>query len=150
MASSQLVVQVSELHADINNRLEITCLATIPAHVGPGEQFADYKTYSVKSEYRRRDLCSDILWVKGFQCLNDLMIKLTEIITFLMGFIQTVDVEQSELTTTVPQPAKFGNSLSSSSYNLAHNYKLWQKQLIYVGVTIIVSSLGLFNTLNLI
>lgn len=52
VASSQLVVEVSELHADTNGRLEITCLATIPAHVGPGEQFADYKTYSVKSEYR--------------------------------------------------------------------------------------------------
>lgn len=51
VASSQLVVEVSELHADANGRLEITCLATIPAHVGPGEQFADYKTYSVKSEY---------------------------------------------------------------------------------------------------
>lgn len=53
LASSMLVVEVSELHADMHGRLEITCLATIPAHVGPGEQFADYKTYSVKSEYRR-------------------------------------------------------------------------------------------------
>lgn len=50
VSSSQLIVEVSELHADLNGRLEITCLATIPAHVGPGEQFADYKTYSVKSE----------------------------------------------------------------------------------------------------
>lgn len=50
VSSSQLVVEVSDLHADMNGRLEITCLATIPAHVGPGEQFADYKTYSVKSE----------------------------------------------------------------------------------------------------
>lgn len=80
MASSQLVVQVSELHADINNRLEITCLATIPAHVGPGEQFADYKTYSVKSEYRRRGLIANILRIEGLQCLNDLMIKLIEIL----------------------------------------------------------------------
>lgn len=52
MAASMLVMEVSELHADMNGRLEITCLATIPAHVGPGEQFADYKTYSVKSKYR--------------------------------------------------------------------------------------------------
>lgn len=50
VSSSQLVVEVSDLHADMNGRLEITCLATIPAHVGPGEQFADYKTYSVKSK----------------------------------------------------------------------------------------------------
>lgn len=51
-SSSQLSIEVSELHASTNGRLEITCLATIPAHVGPGEQFADYKTYSVKSKYQ--------------------------------------------------------------------------------------------------
>lgn len=50
-SASQLSVEVSNLHAGSNGRLEITCLATIPAHVGPGEQFADYKTYSVKSKY---------------------------------------------------------------------------------------------------
>jgi hypothetical protein len=49
-AASQLNIEVSELHADSNGRLEITCLATIPAQIGPGEQYADYKTYSVKSE----------------------------------------------------------------------------------------------------
>lgn len=47
--SSQLSIEVSDLHA-LNGRLEISCLATIPAHVKPGEQYADYKTYSVKSE----------------------------------------------------------------------------------------------------
>lgn len=51
--SSQLSIEVSELHA-LNGRLEISCLATIPAHVKPGEQFADYKTYSVKSKYERK------------------------------------------------------------------------------------------------
>lgn len=51
-SSSQLSIEVSELHASNNGRLEITCLATIPAHVGVGEQFADYKTYSVKSEWK--------------------------------------------------------------------------------------------------
>lgn len=50
VSSSQLTVEVSELHTALNGRLEITCLATIPAHVGPGEQFADYKTLSVKSK----------------------------------------------------------------------------------------------------
>lgn len=48
--SSQLSIEVSELHA-LNGRLEISCLATIPAHVKPGEQYADYKTYSVKSKH---------------------------------------------------------------------------------------------------
>lgn len=52
-SSSQLSIEVSELHASNNGRLEITCLATIPAHVGVGEQFADYKTYSVKSKCKR-------------------------------------------------------------------------------------------------
>lgn len=51
ISSSQLSVAVAELEPGSNGRLEITCLATIPAHVGPGEQFADYKTYSVKSKY---------------------------------------------------------------------------------------------------
>ena len=52
IASSQLSIPVIELEAGSNGKLEITCLATIPAHVGTGEQFADYKTYSVKSKYR--------------------------------------------------------------------------------------------------
>lgn len=47
--SSQLSIEVSELHA-LNGRLEISCLATIPAHVKSGEQYSDYKTYSVKSK----------------------------------------------------------------------------------------------------
>lgn len=51
--SSQLSVEVSELHA-LNGRLEISCLATIPAHVKPGEQYADYKTYSVKSKCKTK------------------------------------------------------------------------------------------------
>lgn len=48
--SSQLSIELSELHT-LNGRLEISCLATIPARVKPGEQYADYKTYSVKSKY---------------------------------------------------------------------------------------------------
>uniref|UniRef100_A0A1B0AWN6 Uncharacterized protein n=1 Tax=Glossina palpalis gambiensis TaxID=67801 RepID=A0A1B0AWN6_9MUSC len=45
---SQLNVELTEQHVDISGRMEITCLATIPSAVGPGEQFADYKTYSIK------------------------------------------------------------------------------------------------------
>lgn len=51
-SSSQLSIKVSELHADKNGRLEITCLSTIPASIGPGGQFADFKSYSVKSKRR--------------------------------------------------------------------------------------------------
>lgn len=47
--NSQLSIGVSGLQP-LNGRLEISCLATIPAHVQSGEQFTDYKTYSVKSE----------------------------------------------------------------------------------------------------
>jgi hypothetical protein len=49
-SSSQLSIEVSELHAGTNGRLEITCVSTIPASVAPGEQFADYKTFSVKGK----------------------------------------------------------------------------------------------------
>lgn len=49
-SSSQLSIEVSELHAGTNGRLEITCLSTIPASVGIGEEYADYKTFSVKGE----------------------------------------------------------------------------------------------------
>lgn len=47
---SEISIEVSELHAGANGRLEITCVSTIPASVGPGEQYADYKTTSVKGE----------------------------------------------------------------------------------------------------
>ncbi|XP_037896455.1 uncharacterized protein LOC119641715 [Glossina fuscipes] len=50
---SQLNVELTEQHVDISGRMEITCLATIPSAVGPGEQFADYKTYSIKLEVGR-------------------------------------------------------------------------------------------------
>lgn len=45
---SQLNIEVSEIYVGDKDKLEITCLATIPAHVNDGEQFADYKAYSVK------------------------------------------------------------------------------------------------------
>ncbi|XP_055699185.1 uncharacterized protein LOC129799383 [Phlebotomus papatasi] len=59
-SASQLSVEVSNLHAGSNGRLEITCLATIPAHVGPGEQFADYKTYSVKIDIEQAEVTSPV------------------------------------------------------------------------------------------
>jgi hypothetical protein len=52
-SSSQLSIQVSELHADEKGRLEISCVSTIPSKVGRGEQFADFKSYSIKSEYQQ-------------------------------------------------------------------------------------------------
>lgn len=45
---SQLNLELTEQHVGSNGRMELTCLATIPSAVGPGEQFADYKTYSIK------------------------------------------------------------------------------------------------------
>lgn len=47
---SQLNIELTEEHVGSNSRMEITCLSTIPATVGQGEQYADYKTYSVKGE----------------------------------------------------------------------------------------------------
>ena len=49
-SSSQLSIEVSKLHAGANGRLEITCVATIPATIAPLEQYADYKSVSVKGE----------------------------------------------------------------------------------------------------
>jgi len=49
---SQLNIELTEEHVGTNSRMEITCLSTIPATVGQGEQYADYKTYSVKGEWK--------------------------------------------------------------------------------------------------
>lgn len=49
-SSSQLSIKVSELHADANGRLEISCVSTIPNKISEGEMYADYKSYSVKSK----------------------------------------------------------------------------------------------------
>ena len=62
VAISQLYIDVAEHHINSNGRLEITCLATIPAHVAVGEQFADYKTHSVKSELLQYIKCSMNFW----------------------------------------------------------------------------------------
>lgn len=51
-SSSQLSIEVSKLHAGANGRLEITCVATIPATITPLEQFADYKSVSVKGKFK--------------------------------------------------------------------------------------------------
>ncbi|CRK92443.1 CLUMA_CG006010, isoform A [Clunio marinus] len=54
-SSSQLSIKVSELHADTNGRLEISCVSTIPAKIGQGEMYADYKSYSVKIDVKTAD-----------------------------------------------------------------------------------------------
>ncbi|XP_055381170.1 probable cyclin-dependent serine/threonine-protein kinase DDB_G0292550 isoform X2 [Condylostylus longicornis] len=53
-AMSGIQIEIGEHHINNHGRLEITCLATIPAHVAPGEQYADYKTHSVKIDVERR------------------------------------------------------------------------------------------------
>ncbi|EDW58650.2 uncharacterized protein beat-VII isoform X1 [Drosophila virilis] len=55
---SQLNLEITEQHVGSNGRMEITCLSTIPATVGQGEQYADYKTYSVKVEVERHQASS--------------------------------------------------------------------------------------------
>lgn len=49
-SSSELRVQVSELHGDANGRLEISCVSTIPAKVGKNEAYADFRVFSVRGE----------------------------------------------------------------------------------------------------
>lgn len=46
-STTQLTVAVSELHALENGRLELTCMATIPAYVNTGDSFADAKLHTV-------------------------------------------------------------------------------------------------------
>lgn len=48
---SQLAIRITEALTNNVGRIEITCLATIPAHVEPGEQYADYKTSLIKRKY---------------------------------------------------------------------------------------------------
>lgn len=50
VSSSQLTVDLTEQYLDSNGLVEVTCLATIPEHVNEGEQYADYKTFSMRGE----------------------------------------------------------------------------------------------------
>ncbi|CAO1392575.1 unnamed protein product [Diamesa serratosioi] len=70
-SSSQLSIEVSELHADTNGRLEITCLATIPANVDPGEQYADFKTFSVKIDIEAAELTTQPPSMVGMAALGN-------------------------------------------------------------------------------
>ncbi|KAH8310357.1 hypothetical protein KR044_000906 [Drosophila immigrans] len=55
---SQLNLEITEQHVGSNGRMEITCLSTIPSAVGQGEQYADYKTFSVKVDIERYQVSS--------------------------------------------------------------------------------------------
>ncbi|XP_075161052.1 immunoglobulin domain-containing protein beaten path VII [Haematobia irritans] len=50
---SQLNIELTEQHVGPNGKMELTCMATIPSAVGPGEDFADFKTYTIKVEVQR-------------------------------------------------------------------------------------------------
>lgn len=50
-SSSELRIRVSELHADANGRLEISCVSTIPAEVDRNEEFADFRIFKVRGWY---------------------------------------------------------------------------------------------------
>ncbi|XP_043289642.1 cell adhesion molecule 1-like [Venturia canescens] len=49
-ATSKLLIEVSELHAGDNGRLEIRCQSTIPGFVTHREQYADIRTKTVEVE----------------------------------------------------------------------------------------------------
>nr|XP_040222830.1 uncharacterized protein LOC120949533 [Anopheles coluzzii]XP_040222839.1 uncharacterized protein LOC120949533 [Anopheles coluzzii]XP_040222847.1 uncharacterized protein LOC120949533 [Anopheles coluzzii] len=55
---SQLSIRITEALTNNVGRIEITCLATIPAHVEPGEQYADYKTSLIKLDIEQNDQTS--------------------------------------------------------------------------------------------
>ncbi|XP_013103892.2 uncharacterized protein LOC106084618 isoform X1 [Stomoxys calcitrans] len=52
---SQLNIELTEQHVGPNGKMELTCMATIPSAVGPGEDFADFKTYTIKVEVQRME-----------------------------------------------------------------------------------------------
>ncbi|CRK92440.1 CLUMA_CG006007, isoform A [Clunio marinus] len=96
---SQLSIEVSELHAGANGRLEITCLSTIPANVAPGEQYADYKTFSVKVDIEAAELTTNQTPMGGMAALGnksnkmyslkyplELMIQCLPIIIVIMAY----------------------------------------------------------------
>lgn len=55
---SQLAIRITEALTNNLGRIEITCLATIPAHVEPGAEYADYKTSLIKLDIEQNDLTS--------------------------------------------------------------------------------------------
>ncbi|XP_055539015.1 uncharacterized protein LOC129726403 [Wyeomyia smithii] len=55
---SQLSIRITEALTNNLGRIEITCLATIPAHVEQGEQYADYKTSLIKLDIEQNDMTS--------------------------------------------------------------------------------------------
>lgn len=50
MIPISLWVSIAELKAPAHGRLQLTCTATIPDEVGPGEKFADIKKQTVTGE----------------------------------------------------------------------------------------------------
>lgn len=61
---SQLAIRITEALTNNVGRIEITCLATIPARVEPGEQYADYKTSLIKRKYPNHIIVGAWAWAK--------------------------------------------------------------------------------------
>lgn len=101
-SSSQISIDVTELHFDINGRLELTCMSTIPASVGVNEQYADFKTTSVKSECSR--CCSSNLHTDK---PHEALLIYFSFPPFSLSSLSSnlVDVEPAEPTTQLPQSA---------------------------------------------
>lgn len=49
-SKNQLNINVSHLVPDVNGRIEITCVATIPPQADPGEDYADIKSTSAQGK----------------------------------------------------------------------------------------------------
>ncbi|XP_053678395.1 uncharacterized protein LOC128728774 [Anopheles nili] len=68
---SQLSIRITEALTNNLGRIEITCLATIPAHVEPGEQYADYKTSLIKLDIEQNDQTSPQPSMSGMAALGN-------------------------------------------------------------------------------
>lgn len=155
--NSQLSIEVSGLQP-LNGRLEISCLATIPSHVQSGEQFADYKTYSIKSEcyifYLFAVYLNSILYEIVVACIAvGTNIKIVCIIALnvnaLLTILATVDIDQAVKVTPTPavsDMAALGNSSSAHSF---HKYAFASNPINFSIIPIVLyNALGVLNFLS--
>lgn len=142
----------------LNGRLEISCLATIPSHVQSGEQFADYKTYSIKSEcyifYLFAVYLNSILYEIVVACIAvGTNIKIVCIIALnvnaLLTILATVDIDQAVKVTPTPavsDMAALGNSSSAHSF---HKYGIASNPINFSIIPIVLyNALGGLNILS--
>lgn len=142
----------------LNGRLEISCLATIPSHVQSGEQFADYKTYSIKSECHTYFIyfgvyLNSILHEFVVACIavgtNIKIVFTFNVIYTFATILSIVDIDQAVKVTPTPavsDMAALGNSSSAHSF---HKYGIASNPINFSIIPIVLyNALGGLNILS--